>query len=97
MHGRAYTDRFWIEAWIVCRLHACALRDYIDVLSGRFDSAQRGQQRTKGSGAVVRLFSWSASGPEQRLQTQRGRYLGLPRLRTERLTSMLAETGALRP
>ena len=40
--------------------------------------------------AVVRLFSWSASGPEQRLQTQPRRYLGLPRPRTERLTSMHA-------
>ena len=42
------------------------------------------------SGAVVRLFSWSASGPEQRLQTEPGRLLGAPRLRTERLTSLHA-------
>ena len=63
-------------------------------MGGGFDSVQMGQQRTKGPGAVVRLFSWSASGPEQRLQTQPGRYLGLPRLRTERLTSMFAESAA---
>jgi hypothetical protein len=43
--------------------------------------------RRKGSGGIVGLLSRPASGTEQRLQTEPRRCLGLPRLRTERLTS----------
>ena len=46
--------------------------------------------KTKGSGAFFRIFSGSASGTEQRLQTEPSRNVGLPRLRTERLTSLYA-------
>ena len=49
-----------------------------------------------GSGVIVGLFSWSASGPERRLQTEPRRYVGLPALRTERLASPHAAKHRLR-